>query len=95
MKVHELRTILDHVPDDLPIIISGGRGAIHVTEVRRYPTQRNAFPGFQVSDMPAHLRIGRDARTVPWHAPEPDFTLAGPFRRAEELLAKLDPEVPR
>lgn len=76
MIVAELRAILDHLPDDLPIVLSAPRLANgHIDEVHRGTGEWS--------------RLLLTART--WaSAPEPPYRLRGPFRRRPLLDARLD-----
>lgn len=97
MIVRELRTILDHLPDDMEVHISSGHArSCHVSRVER-------STGFVCSTSLPGSRYAVDERapgavqivgTIGWWWPPPDYELRGPFRRRAELLAELDPDVP-
>ena len=87
MKAHQLRTILEHVPDDLEIVIDGAaaRECGHIHNVWRHGRS---------GDLPGALVLhGRFPVWAPCGVPD-DFELHGPYRRRDELARRLDPEVP-
>lgn len=84
MKVAELRAVLEHVPDDLDVVVSSGRGCGHVSEVKRTTTHRN----IDKVSRPGVLHI-ESWRAPLWYEPPCDFKLSGPFRASAELERKL------
>lgn len=92
VNVAELRVILEHVPDNLPVIISGaGVGAWHIRFVRNGATGRGHFA--DGSPWPPALRLDAMANFgggVLWCKPEPPYEMGGRWRRQVELRAKLD-----
>lgn len=86
MNARTLRLILEHVPDDLPVVIAGrGGGCVHVEDVRRHRLTRPRYGG--LDEWPARLQL--EGRTL-WYEPEPEFELRGQFLRAAELMAELE-----
>lgn len=63
MDVRTLRTVLEHLPDDLPVFIAG-RGEIR--QVRRPEAQRWVTPGVYLDDRGEGMLRGRfiDMRTL-------------------------------
>jgi hypothetical protein len=82
MKVRELRIILEHVPDDMDVVIGGQ----HIAAAARTPER---WAGF---DAPAALRLY--AAHALHGGPAPKYTLRGRFLRGGELLRRLDPGEP-
>jgi hypothetical protein len=85
VKAGELRAVLEHVPDDVDVVILSGHSCRHVHLVYR--------------EQAAGGRDGRLAlfgRSPVWAAcRDPhDFDLRGRFRRPDELSRRLDPDVP-
>lgn len=87
MNVAQLRKILEHLPDDLPVVVaSGPAGAQHIGEVGRSPRSRTAtLPDGRRWPPTVFLR----GATGIWYGPEPPFELHGRFRRAAGLEAAL------
>lgn len=82
MKVRDLKIILDHVPDDLEVFVTGSGGLYHLGEVIR--TKSNAVrPGS------LHLEDGRAHNRVLWFHDAPPYILTGQFRRPVELELRL------
>lgn len=87
MKAHQLRTILEHVPDDLDVLIDTRPvyECSHIHSVWRHG-RHGGFPG-------ALMLHGGFPVWAPCGGAE-DFELRGPFRRRDELARRLDPDVP-
>ncbi len=86
MNARELKTILEHVPDDLPVVIQVGRGlqagaCVHVDLVRR----RTKLDGVN-RPWPASLVL---SGTTQWNHDPPPFHVEGTFRRGAALLEAL------
>lgn len=86
MNAGQLRTILEHVPDDLPVRLGTchhlGRPCSHIHNVVRRTGPHAAV---------------ELAGCWPIWGPCPgtdDFDLHGPYRRTAELLTRLDPHEP-
>lgn len=93
MRVAELRAVLEHMPDDAVVILSGGTGARHVEQVRR--NTRNSTPGRWAADSEAMQVLNARPDVILngdrlWMLSEPEFEIDGPVRRKTELDAKLD-----
>lgn len=87
MIVSELRAVLEHLPADLPVSIQTPHpSAQHITQVRRLSNWSGRRPCLVLSTR-SHI-------PVPTDEPDPGFTLTGKFRRPDELLLRLDPDVP-
>lgn len=96
MIVRELRTILDHLPDDLEVIVDGAHHACHVSVVDRRPRHPMIVEHDGARWKPGERTDGCVVLrgTIGWWWPPTDYRLVGAFRRRAELLAELDPDVP-
>lgn len=92
MKVAELRAILEHVPDDLDVVVSSPGGTCsHVTEVSHSTTYRRMTTYLGTDRelvLPSVLHIEAE-RAPRWYEPSCDFTLTGFFQGRAELEHKL------
>jgi hypothetical protein len=83
MNVRELKTILDHLPDEMIVTVgSFSRGLSHVETV----TRQIPMVFGDSHEGPAVLKLEGGK---PWYDPEPAFTLNGRFRGAKLLDAQL------
>jgi hypothetical protein len=98
MKVIELRAILDHLPDDLDVCVSGHGMLAHLRHVLRTPAHKHRWAGSPLDGTPVPgqvrlLSFGYSVFTEPdvgWWLPAPSVRLSGPFRRQAALDARLD-----
>lgn len=102
MIVAELKAVLEHVPDDLEVIVQSS-GAKHVGIAERQPARREPSDLFGArARTPGALVLRGYDRVFSddvwdgfWWREPPEFELRGPFRKANELDAKLDAFSPR
>ncbi len=86
MNAAELRAILAHVPDDLPVVIDSDR-CNHIDHVERGTSGQLQL--HSAAPCPAVL-ILRGYQSYWWVEPAPAFELRGRFRDAAGLEADLD-----
>lgn len=97
MKVWELAAILEHVDPDAEVCIHGGHGLRHIAEVAFPPSHTSSITEGRYVEgqkLPRVLRLASGWSGGLWWSEPPPVELRGRFRRAAELQARLDPDLP-
>lgn len=95
MTVAELRTILEHLPDELEVHIHASPGpTAHIVGVRRHPTIHSRYPvtlpgSRYTTRVPSHVQLNVGFERVGWWREPPAFWLYGPFRDRRSLNERL------